>query len=300
MGLARSTSLLLLGAAMLAVSPARAQRLPDAEENGARPSQPVPRLDEVGVDEKLGEPMLTDLTFRDHTGRQVKLADYFDGERPVLLSFAYHSCQTLCAMVLEATTTGISGVEWTVGQEYEVVTISIDPADTPEKAARKRAELLRRYGRDSAEQGWHFLVGDQETITRATEAAGFRYFYDERLQNYAHPATIMFLTPDGRFARYLYGITFEPNDIRIALLEASRGNTISTVEQIILYCYRYDPNANSYVLLATNIMKIGGALTLFALALFLGAMWRRERSRSSGGEGASRSRASTAPQQVTP
>ncbi|MBC7172745.1 MAG: SCO family protein [Polyangiaceae bacterium] len=239
----------------------------------------VPGLDRIRVDERLDRSIPTDITFRDHEGRTVRLADYFVAGKPVLLNFAYHSCTTLCTMVLDAVTRGISGVEWTAGDQYEIVTISIDTNDTPEQAATKRSGLLKRYGREAGAQGWHFLVGEADAIERITDAVGFRYFYDSRQESFAHPAVIVFLTPAAKVARYIYGIEFAPESIRMALLEASEGRSITTTEQFLMYCYAYDPAAGSYVLMATRIMKLGGLLTLLVLGGFLGTLWRRERHR---------------------
>jgi protein SCO1 len=242
-----------------------------------QPVQEVPHLDDIGVDEQLEQAMPLDLTFTDHRGRQVRLRDYVDGERPVLLTFAYYTCPVLCSMVLDATTRGITPLDWTAGDEYEVVTISIDPRDTPQDAAKKRAEVVEGYGR--SDDGWHFLVGSADNIRKATEAAGFRYFYMEDEGQYAHPAVLMFLTPEGKLARYLYGLSYPPNDVRMALLEASKGRSISTVEKVIMYCYQYDPNSKGYALVAFRVMQIGGGLTAAVLALFLVLLWRRDMRR---------------------
>ena len=161
-----------------------------------------------------------------------------------------------------------------------MVTISIDPEDTVEAAAAKRREILAAYGRDAAEEGWHFLVGERDAIADATDSAGYRYFYNQNQQQYMHPAAIMFMTPEGRFARYLYGIYFEPEDARFALLEASEGRAITTTERFLLYCYAYDAEANTYTLVAMRVMKAGGALTILVLGGFLTLLWRRDRRRS--------------------
>jgi protein SCO1 len=276
----RAITLLLLAPALVAVG-AEAQRFRD--QHGPQPVQDVPGLDEIAVDEKLDSKLPLDVAFLDHTGKKVQLRDYFDGERPVLLSFAYHTCPTLCSMVLDATTRGISATKWTAGVEYEVVTISIDPKDTPESAAKKRSEVLAQYKRPAAADGWHFLVGDEKAIEKVTSAVGYRYFYNEKTEQYGHPAAIVFLTPQGMLARYLYGLNFNPADIRLALLEASEGRSISTAEQIILYCYAYDPAANSYALMAVRVMKLGGGVTVLVLGGFLVLLWRRERRRGRSG-----------------
>lgn len=269
--------LALAGAPFVGASTAAAWGLPNGE---GTPTQEVPGLDRIRVDERLDERVPTNLSFRDHRGRSVELSDYFGGQKPVLLTFAYHTCPTLCSLVLDAVTKGISGVEWTAGKEYEVVTISIDPADTPERAAKKRAELLATYGRDAASAGWHFLVGDAAAIERITDAVGFRYFYDERQEQFAHPSVLIFLTPAAKVARYIYGLEFPPADIRMALIEASQGRSITTTEQILMYCYAYDPAVGSYVLMATRVMKLGGLLTMLVLGAFIATLWRRERKRS--------------------
>ncbi|MAQ15362.1 MAG: hypothetical protein CMN30_11285 [Sandaracinus sp.] len=270
----RIPSSILLLLALAAPATVGAQRFEAAER-----VQEVPGLDRVGVDEHLDEELPLDTEFTDSEGRTVRLGDLFDGERPVMLTFSYHSCPTLCSMVLDATVNAAKEQDWTIGDEFVAVNISIDPRDTPAKAAEKQREILEKYGRDVGGE-WHFLVGDEEASAAVARAAGFRYFYDERVQQYAHPATLMLLTPQGKMARYLYGLRFEPNDVKFGLLEAADGKSISTTEQILLYCYTYDPNEQSYVPVAMNIMKLGGVLTVLILGAFLIILWRRERRRS--------------------
>lgn len=234
-----------------------------------------PELAHVGVDEHLDGPLPLDAQFRDHTGKPVRLGDYFDGKRPVVLTFAYHSCPVLCSMVLNAAANSLSNVPWTVGKEVDVVTISIDPNESLEKTAAKRASILAQYGR--AQEGWHFLVGDAANIARVAQAAGFQYQYDADQQNWGHPSVMMLVKPNGHMARYLYGLEFSPSDVRIGLLEASEGRHISTVEQLILYCYHYDPKGGRYVLVATRVMQVGGGATAIALVSTLLALWLKER-----------------------
>lgn len=278
----RLLTLAVIGALVGPTSVAAAQRFPGAADT-TQQSRPIPRIDEVDVEEHLEANMPLDLEFTRHDGQRVTLRDYVDGEHPVLFMFAYHSCPQLCSFVLDASVNATKNLEWQAGREYRLVTISIDPRDTPEISARKREELLGRYGREvvapsgSTPGGWDFLVGSQEMIDAATDAAGFRYFYDERQQEYAHPAAIMFLTPEGKIARYLYGLSFNPNDVRFALLEASEGRSITTTERVLLYCYAYDADEHSYALVAVNVMKIGGGLTVLLLGGFLFSFWRRER-----------------------
>ncbi|MFK8000813.1 MAG: SCO family protein [Polyangiales bacterium] len=243
--------------------------------------QPVPGLERIRVDEHLLEQIPLDTQFVDHNGEVVRLGDYFDGERPVLLMFAYHSCPTLCSMVLSATVNGVQPTEWTAGDEFRIVTISIDPRDTPEIAAEKRLETLRQYGRlDANEEGWEFLTGSEEAIERVSDAAGYHFFFDGRQQQYGHPAAIMLTTPDGRVARYLYGLQFDPTDIRLGLLEASEGRSITTTESFLLYCYSYSESDGGYTLVATRIMRFGGVITMLLLGGMLFIFWRKERRKT--------------------
>jgi len=236
-----------------------------------------PELEDVGVAEHLGAQVPLDVPFRDHTGKQVKLSDYFGKKRPILLTLAYHSCPVLCSMVLNATVEALRKNAWSVGKDFDVITLSIDPRETLERTAEKRASILTMYGRPDAERGWHFLIGDDANIHQITSAIGYQYHYDTEQAQYAHPAVVLLLTPTGRVARYLYGIEYDPQDIRLGLLEASAGKTISTIEQIILYCYHYDPKGKKYAIAAMRVMQIGGILTALALGAFLGLMWVKER-----------------------
>lgn len=230
---------------------------------------------QVKVTEHLNGVLPRDAVFRDHTGAMVRLGDLLDGDRPVLLNLAYHSCPVLCNMVIHATVEGLRGLEWNVGKEFSVITLSIDPRDNPESATEKRESVLERYGRSSAHAGWHFLTGTQGNIDRVTKAVGFGYAYDEKQQQYAHPAAIMLLTPRGTVARYLYGLRFEPKDLRFGLLEASEGRSISTAEKVLLYCYHYE-RGKGYVLMANRLMQLGGILTVLILGGFLAWQWRKD------------------------
>jgi protein SCO1 len=270
---------------------ARAQAWRDQGEG--MPNTPAPELSGVGLIEHLGGALPRDAAFRDTEGKPVKLGDYFDGKRPTLLVFAYHTCPMLCSLVLDATVRSLNDVAWTVGREFDVVSISIDPHDTPETATRKRAQVVGSYARAKADAvGFHFLVGDESNIRKVTDAIGFEYRYDERQRQYAHPAAIYLLTPEARIARYLYGIQYDPKDIRLGLLEASEGRSVTTTEKILLYCYHYDPQGKHYSIVAMNVMRLGGVLTIAALGSFLTIMWARERRRRKQ-EGAEPSRAKT-------
>ncbi len=258
---------------------AGAARADGAAGEAASTSRVPAKLQHVGVDEHLDGQLPLGTTFKDEAGKPVRLGDFF-GQKPVLLIFAYHSCPVLCSMVQNATATSLKQIPWTAGKDFEVVVISIDPRDTPEKAAEKRAGIIGAYGRPGSEKGFHFLVGEKGQIDQAADAAGFKYTYDEQQGQYGHPAVIMLVKPNGQMARYLYGLEYEPNDIRLGLLEASEGRSVGTVEKVLLYCYRYDETQGKYVVMATRVMRIGGGLTVLVLGGFLGTFWMRERRRS--------------------
>lgn len=231
-------------------------------------------LEGVDVREQLDKPLPRDAVFRDHTGKKVKLGDYFDGKRPVVLTLAYANCKVVCSMVLGAEVETLKAQNWTLGKEYRALTISIDPNDTPAIAAKKRTQMLALYGREGRD--WDFLVGDEANIKKVATAVGYQYRYDEREKQFAHPAVLMLLKPSGDLARYLYGLSFDPSDVRLGLLEASQGRSISTIEKMILYCYMYDPIGAKYVIVAQNVMRIAGALTVLVMGIFGYLFWRRE------------------------
>jgi protein SCO1/2 len=257
---------------------ARAQSWKDVDAPTVVPNVKPAMLEGVDIVEHLGGQLPREAAFRDSDGKAVKLGDYFDGKRPTLFVFAYHTCPMLCSLVLDATVKSLNEVPWNVGDEFDVVSLSIDPKDTPETATRKRAQVLESYPRAKGNpKGWHFLVGEEDQIRKVTDAIGFKYNYDERQKQYAHPAAIYLLTPGGTIARYLYGIQFPPADVRLGLLEASQGRSVSTTERILLFCYHYDPQGKRYSLVAMNVMRLGGGVTLLLLGSFLTIMWARER-----------------------
>lgn len=246
-----------------------------------------PEMAHAGVTEHLDGQLPLDTTFRDHTGKAVKLRELFDGKQPVVLSFAYHSCPVVCSMILNQEAQGLRGVDWTLGKEYRAVTISIDPNESLEKTAQKRLSILREYARAGTgdDAGWSFLVGDQKAIDAVTQAAGFESQYDPDQKQWAHPSVVMVVKPDGRMARYLYGLEFPANDLRLGLLEAAEYRTITTVEQLILYCYHYDPKGGKYVLVARRVMQVGGSLVALVLFGFLGVFWAAEIRRARKAKG---------------
>lgn len=235
----------------------------------------------LAIEENLGDTLPLDAEFKASDGKLVKLGELFDGRGPVILNFAYHSCPVMCSTVLEQTIESLREQTWTVGKEFSVVSISIDPRDTPDSAAGKKKQAVEMYGRGGA-SGWNFLTGDETAIQRVARAAGFPYRWDPVDEQYVHPGAMIVVTPKGRIARYLIGIDYAQKDVRLGLLEAAEEKTLDTVETLLLFCYRYDHEARGYVLFAENFMRIGGAFVALALigALFL--LWRREvRSRSS-------------------
>lgn len=233
-----------------------------------------PELEHVGVTEHLDGQLPLDLEFKDHTGKRVRLRDMFDGKKPVVLTFAYHTCPVVCSMIAGNLARAMREISWTLGDQFTALTISIDPNETLENTAKKRLSVLAEYGRSNA--GWNFLIGDEKTIAQVADAAGFRFQYDPEQKQWAHTSLVMVVKPDGRMARYLYGFEAPPADLKLALFEASEGRSISTIEQIILYCYHYDPKGGRYVLVARRVMQVGGGAVAVVLFGVLGMLWRRE------------------------
>lgn len=241
----------------------------------------------VGVDEALDAPVPLDATFLDHEGRAVRLGDVVDGTRPVLMHFVYHSCAIICENSLNAMAVMLAGQTWTVGVEYDVVTLSMDHRDGPAESALARGRVLSRYPRTEAEHGWHFLTGTEAEIRRVADAIGYRFRWDDATEQFAHPAVVTLLQSSGRIARYLYGLELSPTDVRLGLIEAAGDRTVSStggwvdgvVDTALLYCFRWDQHESRYVLFAWNIMRGGGLLTFLALGSFLLFHWRRERRR---------------------
>jgi len=236
---------------------------------------PIPILQQVGIDQRIGQQVPLDLVFRDETGRSAPLRSYF-GRRPVLLTLVYYQCPMLCSQVLNGVVGGLLSQKLSVGRDFDIVTVSFDPRDTPADATEKRNVYLKRYGRAGAEKGWHFLTGEQPAIEALTKAVGFRYAWDPKIQQYAHASGIMVATADGRLSHYLYGIEYTPKDLRLALVESSEGKLGNVVDQVMLYCYHYDPATGKYGAVVTNMLRLGGALTLLLLGGFLAMAWQRE------------------------
>jgi protein SCO1/2 len=233
-------------------------------------------LDSVGIDQKLGAMTPLDLPFRDEQGRDVRLRDYF-GKRPVVLLLVYFRCPMLCTMVLNDVLRTVRAMPENVGSDFDILAVSFDPADTSEIARRKKETYLAQYNHPGAEAGWHFLVGDQPAINALTQAVGFRYVWDPKYQVFAHASGIMVLTPQGKISRYFYGIDYAPQDLRLALLEANAGKTGSLADEVLLYCFHYDPATGKYGLAINRALKIGGVFTVLLIGASIAFFLRRDR-----------------------
>ncbi|REL33146.1 SCO family protein [Rhodohalobacter sp. SW132] len=232
-------------------------------------------LEDVGVEEKLGDYIPMDLTFATSEGDSVTIAELMEDGKPVLLNPLYYDCPTLCGIVLDAVFNVVHDLAWSPGSEYTIISYSIDPKETSELAAESKAEIMADLERRGADEGWHFLTGSEEAITALSEAVGFKYKYDEKTGEYLHLASIMMISPEGKITRYLYGLNMSEFDLRNALYEAADGKIGSTLERAVLYCFTYDPSSQSYVPVAVNIMKLGGLATMLILGIFLTILWRR-------------------------
>lgn len=254
----------------LGLAPALAQR-----------TEPLPEgLQGVGVDERPGAALPLQAPFLDANGDTVRLGRYFDGKRPVLLALVYFRCPMLCSLILQGLTDALTEMDWEPGRQYQLVTLSFDPEEGPTLARLKRQESLRKLGRPEAE--WHFLTGSPAAIAAVTDSVGFRYRWNEATSEFAHPALITILTPEGHVSRYLYGIQFDPQTIRLSLVEASAGEVGSSLDRFLLYCFHYDSGEGRYAPAARNLMRLGGAAAILALGAVLAILWARERSRRRG------------------
>lgn len=242
----------------------------------AEPSLP-PQLEGIGIEERLGRQIDLDLQFTDERGYQVPLRSFFHKDKPVLLNLVYYACPMLCNLVLNGQTQVLREIPWTPGDEFEIVTISIDPSESFDLAVRKKQMYLESYGKRAP--GWHFLTDYKGNVKKLAGQVGFQYRWDEKSQQFAHAAAITFLTPEGKVSRYLYGIRFKARDVRLALTEASESKLGITVDKVLLFCFHYDSAARSYVLFARNVMRGGGILTIFILGAILLNLWRGERNR---------------------
>ena len=269
----RRSSLLLIWLLVVeGVAPAMAHH-----DTQHRPPGP---LADVAFDQRLNAEVPLDAAFRDEGGHTVRLAEYF-GQRPVILVLAYYDCPMLCPYVLEGLLRSLRVLAFNIGEQFDIVTVSFAPRETPALAARTKERYVRDYARPGAAAGWHFLTGEEEAIRQLTTAVGFRPVYDAETGQYAHAAGIMVLTPQGRIARYLYGIEFSARDLRLALVESAANQIGSPIDQLLLYCYRYDPQSGKYSLLVLKAVRLAGLATVLGLGGFLLVMFRRDRAAQS-------------------
>lgn len=249
-------------------------------------------LSNVGIEQRLDQQVPLDLQFKDETGKTVQLGDYFKSGRPVLLNLVYYTCPMLCGEELAGEASALGVLRFTPGNEYEVVSVSFNPDETPKDAAEKKQVYIARMNEHLVHKtngdGWHFLTGQQSEIKQLAEAVGFHYRRDPRTGQFIHAAGIMIVTPTGKIAQYYYGVEFSPKDIRLGLIEASRDKIGTLVDQVTLYCYHYDPNTGRYGAVVTNIMRLAGAATMLVLGGFLIVMFKRESSGGKNGTGRAR------------
>jgi protein SCO1 len=249
---------------------------------GAQPlnQQERQELMGVGVEEQLGAYLPKDVAFVDEAGRRVTVGQYLNRNRPVVLSFVYHNCPMLCSFILDGLTDAMEVEKAVPGRDYDVLAVSFAADETPELARRAKEKYMEKLGRPEAADGWHFLTGSEESITALAETVGFQYRWNEATQEYAHNAVLVFISPEGKVTRYLYGIQFPERSFRTALVEAGKGTIGSTLDRLLLYCVIYDPDSRSYVPYAANIMKLGGLLTILLMGGMLGLLWTRDRRRA--------------------
>jgi protein SCO1/2 len=230
----------------------------------------------IGIDQHLDTQIPLGLEFKDENGSSVHLGDYFQKGRPVILTFVYYQCPMLCSEVLSGLNSAMGAMRFSAGNEFEVVTVSIDPRDTPELAKEKKANYLKEYNRPGAEEGWHFLTGNPDSVAKLAQVVGWKYRWDPKLQQFMHAAGIMIVTPQGKLAQYYYGIEYSPKDLRLGVIEASQNRIGTLADQVVLYCYHYDPHTGKYGAVIANMLRIAGAATVLLLGGFIVLMFRRD------------------------
>lgn len=248
-------------------------------------SQRPPGLQFVGIEQHLNAEVPGDLEFRDELGNPVKFGDYFGHGRPVILNLGYYQCPMLCSELLEGLVGSMKPLTLQLGQDFDVVTVSFDPRETTDMAAAKKRDIMKRYGRANAANGWHFLTGNADQIKILTDAVGFQYQFDPKTGQYAHATAIVLLTPDRHIAEYFYGVDFSPRDLRLGLVQASQGKIGNLTDAVLLYCYHYDPRAGKYGAVISNVLKVTGIATILILGTFVFVMYRADRSAAHRGLG---------------
>jgi protein SCO1/2 len=263
----------VLVCSLFAAAPRASAQLSDPVQSvGVRPEL----LKQVGIDQKLNQSIPLDLTFRDEHGNTVQIGKYF-GQKPVVLSLVYYGCPMLCTQVLSGMEASLRNISLNIGEDYNIVTVSIDPSESPNLARVKQELYTGVYGRPGAAEGWHFLTGDEANIKKLTDAVGFRYAYDPDSKQFAHASAIFVLTPEGKLSKYFYGITYPARDVRLGIVEASEGKIGTPVDSVLLFCYHYDPHTGKYGLLVSRLIQGGGALTVIVLGGLMIILFRKER-----------------------
>jgi protein SCO1/2 len=247
----------------------------ELEEHGASANIAPPQLKDVTFKQKLNDMLPLDTMFKDERGRPVALRQYF-GQRPVVFAFVYYSCPMLCTQVMNGISSALKVMPFEAGKDFDVVLVSFDPRDTPAVAAEKKRAHLQYWSTENTAGAWHFLTGDEAAIRRVTSAAGFNYRWDEASQQFAHVSGVLVVTPDGRLSRYFYGIEYSPKDLRLALVESGQGHVGSAIDELLLYCYHYDPESGRYGVIVMNLIRLGGVLTMLAMGSFILLMRRRD------------------------
>jgi len=278
---------------LLAATFAVAQPPSSFEDKSTQPASQVAPSDlaNVGIDQRLNQQVPLDLEFKDETGKAVKLADYFQSGKPVILNLVYYTCPMLCGEELAGEASALSMLKFAPGKEYEIVSVSFNPDETPNDATAAKKTYIARINEHldpkTDGSGWHFLTGAQPQIKQLADAVGFHYRRDLRTKQFIHATAILIVTPAGKIAQYYYGVEYSPKDIRLGLIEASRGNIGNVVDEVLLYCYHYDPKTGRYGAVVTNMMRLAGAATMLILGGFLIVMFRRDKSSAHGAIGES-------------
>jgi protein SCO1 len=254
---------------------------PPLAAHAVQESPAVQTIKDVDIVENLNEKVPFDALFTDQDGRKIRFGDLFDGDKPIVLTMVYYECPMLCSMVLNALKKAAMNSGVILGTDYQGITISIDPRETPAMAAEQHRGHLQAMGAPEKKSDWTFLVGEDAEIRKVADLVGFRYSYDAESKQYAHGAALMVLTPDGRVSRYLYGVEFPPRDLKFALLEAAGGRVGTSFDRVLLTCFRYDPNSRRYEFYINGFLRGGALLVFFALASMLAVYWRREYKRGS-------------------
>jgi protein SCO1/2 len=269
MSLVRQVSVALVLLCVIALN----QKTPAQTIDSPPADQRPPMLQKVGIQQQLNQQIPPDLEFRDESGQPVRLGQYF-ARRPLILNLVYYNCPMLCGEVLNGLTSSLKVMKLDLGRDFDIITVSFDPRETPALATAKKAIYLQRYHRPGADAGWHFLTGTQQSIVRLTQAAGFQYQFDGRTGQFAHATAILVLTPQGKISQYYYGVEYSPRDLRLGLIQASNNQIGTLIDQVLLYCYHYNPATGKYGAMVTRLMRVSAAATILILGALIVVLFR--------------------------